>query len=91
MHAQILCSSKIFSGAATKFIAPINSTVALFDCAIPGTLPVLNKRCVEAAAKTAVALKSEINQLSEFDRKHYFYADMPVYHQFAELICLYLK
>lgn len=78
VHAQILCTSKIFSGAATKFISPINSTVSLFDCATPGTLPVLNKNCIEAATKTAISLKSEINQVSEFDRKHYFYADMPV-------------
>lgn len=79
MHAQVLCNSKIFSGAATEFTSPINSTVSLFDCSIPGTLPVLNRRCVEAAAKTAIALGSEIKLVSEFDRKHYFYSDMPVF------------
>jgi aspartyl-tRNA(Asn)/glutamyl-tRNA(Gln) amidotransferase subunit B len=53
--------------------------VSLFDCAIPGTLPVLNKKAVEAALLTALALNCNVNLVSEFDRKHYFYADMPVY------------
>lgn len=61
-----------------KFASPANSLVSLFDCAIPGTLPVLNRSAVEAALLTALALKCEVNLVSEFDRKHYFYADMPV-------------
>ncbi len=61
-----------------KFASPANSLVSLFDCAIPGTLPVLNKKSVEAAIITALALNCNINLVSEFDRKHYFYADMPV-------------
>lgn len=78
VHAQIQTISKLFSGAGTKFAAPINSQVSLFDCAIPGTLPVLNGQSVRAAVLTALALNCKINPVSEFDRKHYFYADMPV-------------
>ena len=78
VHAQIQTKSKLFSGASTKFAAPINSHVSLFDCAIPGTLPILNKQSVKAAVLTALALNCKINPVSEFDRKHYFYADMPV-------------
>lgn len=78
MHAQIKSVSKLFSGASTKYASPINHNVSLFDCAIPGTLPVLNKRCVEAGVLTALALNCNVNPLSYFDRKHYFYADLPV-------------
>ena len=78
VHAQINTSSKLFSGSAMKFASPANSLVSLFDCAIPGTLPVLNKKSVEAAIVTALALNCKVNLVSEFDRKHYFYADMPV-------------
>ncbi len=79
VHAQIKTSSKLFSGSANKFASPANSLVSLFDCAIPGTLPILNKKAVEAALLTALALNCNVNLVSEFDRKHYFYADMPVY------------
>lgn len=68
----------MFSGASTEFGLPINSNVALFDAGIPGTLPVLNKKCVEHGIKTALALSCQINKMSMFDRKHYFYADLPV-------------
>lgn len=78
VHAQINAKTKLFSGAATAFAAPVNRNVALFDCAIPGSLPVLNKHCVEAGVMTALALNCRINMVSRFDRKHYFYADMPV-------------
>lgn len=78
VHAQIKTNSKLFSGSANKFASPANSLVSLFDCAIPGTLPVLNKKAVEAALLTALALNCNVNLVSEFDRKHYFYADMPV-------------
>lgn len=80
VHAQINSKTKLFSGAATSFAAPVNRNVALFDCAIPGSLPVLNKYCVEAGVMTALALNCRINTVSRFDRKHYFYADMPVRH-----------
>ncbi|XP_050417233.1 glutamyl-tRNA(Gln) amidotransferase subunit B, mitochondrial [Patella vulgata] len=84
VHAQISSESKLFSGSSTKFAAPINSQVSFFDAAIPGTLPVLNRRCVEAGVKTALALKSKINQVSKFDRKHYFYADLPTGYQITQ-------
>lgn len=78
VHAQINSVSKLFSGASTKFSSPVNTNVSLFDCAMPGTLPVLNRRCVEAGVLTALALNCYVNPVSSFDRKHYFYADMPV-------------
>lgn len=78
VHAQINAHSKLFSGAATNFVTPVNRNVSLFDCGLPGTLPVLNKRCVEAAVLTALALNCKINAVSRFDRKHYFYSDLPV-------------
>uniref|UniRef100_A0A1I8F315 GatB_N domain-containing protein n=1 Tax=Macrostomum lignano TaxID=282301 RepID=A0A1I8F315_9PLAT len=63
---------------------PVNTQVSLFDAAIPGTLPVLNQRCVELALKTALALNCRINDVSAFDRKHYFYADMPAGYQITQ-------
>lgn len=78
MHAQINTASKLFSGASTKFSSPVNRNVSPFDCSIPGTLPVLNKKCVEYGVLTALALNCQVNPISMFDRKHYFYADMPV-------------
>uniref|UniRef100_A0A8C4R649 Aspartyl/Glutamyl-tRNA(Gln) amidotransferase subunit B/E catalytic domain-containing protein n=1 Tax=Eptatretus burgeri TaxID=7764 RepID=A0A8C4R649_EPTBU len=78
IHAQVHSASKLFSGAAVTFLAPPNSCVALFDAALPGTMPVLNRRCVEAVVLTGLALGCHINRRSYFDRKHYFYADMPV-------------
>uniref|UniRef100_A0A672LKM1 Aspartyl/Glutamyl-tRNA(Gln) amidotransferase subunit B/E catalytic domain-containing protein n=1 Tax=Sinocyclocheilus grahami TaxID=75366 RepID=A0A672LKM1_SINGR len=74
VHAQIQSTSKLFSGSRVRFLAPPNSLVSHFDASLPGTLPVLNRRCVEAAVLTGLAL----NRKSLFDRKHYFYADMPV-------------
>uniref|UniRef100_A0A915IR86 Glutamyl-tRNA(Gln) amidotransferase subunit B, mitochondrial n=1 Tax=Romanomermis culicivorax TaxID=13658 RepID=A0A915IR86_ROMCU len=84
VHAQILCNTKLFSCADSDFFKPLNSTVSFFDCALPGTLPVLNRRCVESAVKTALALNCEINYVSRFDRKHYFYADMPAGYQITQ-------
>ncbi|XP_012279352.1 glutamyl-tRNA(Gln) amidotransferase subunit B, mitochondrial [Orussus abietinus] len=84
IHAQILSQSKLFSGAETSFLSPVNTNVALFDCAIPGTLPVLNKRCVEAGVITALALSCKLNHTSTFDRKHYFYADLPAGYQITQ-------
>lgn len=80
VHAQITSQSKLFSGSENSFSSPVNTNVSLFDGSIPGTLPVLNKRCVEAGVLTALALNCNINAVSMFDRKHYFYADMPVSH-----------
>ncbi|XP_069641321.1 glutamyl-tRNA(Gln) amidotransferase subunit B, mitochondrial isoform X2 [Haliaeetus albicilla] len=77
IHAQISSNSKLFSGSQVQFAAPPNSLVSFFDASLPGTLPVLNRRCVEAAVMTGLALNCSINKKSLFDRKHYFYADLP--------------
>ncbi|XP_028150179.1 glutamyl-tRNA(Gln) amidotransferase subunit B, mitochondrial [Diabrotica virgifera virgifera] len=84
VHAQINSASKLFSGASTKFSSPVNSNVSLFDCSTPGTLPVLNKRCVEAGVLTALSLNCKVNPISYFDRKHYFYADLPTGYQITQ-------
>lgn len=77
VHAQIATESKLFSGASTDFARPVNSCVSFFDRATPGTLPVLNRRCVESAVMTAMALSCQLNETSLFERKHYFYPDLP--------------
>ncbi|KAL5012233.1 hypothetical protein ScPMuIL_010784 [Solemya velum] len=84
IHAQIATSSKLFSGSATHFGAPTNTQVSFFDAALPGTLPVLNRGCVEASVLTALALGCDINRVSKFDRKHYFYADLPAGYQITQ-------
>lgn len=84
VHAQIASNSKLFSGAKNNFADPINSSVALLDASIPGSLPVLNVKCVEAGIKTALALSCKINEVSMFDRKHYFYADLPAGYQITQ-------
>ncbi|KYO46326.1 glutamyl-tRNA(Gln) amidotransferase subunit B, mitochondrial isoform X1 [Alligator mississippiensis] len=84
VHAQISSNSKIFSGSQVQFTAPPNSLVSFFDASLPGTLPVLNRRCVEAAVMTGLALSCSINKKSLFDRKHYFYADLPAGYQITQ-------
>ncbi|XP_053971031.1 glutamyl-tRNA(Gln) amidotransferase subunit B, mitochondrial [Hylaeus volcanicus] len=84
IHAQIATKSKLFSGASTNFQSPINSCVSLFDCAMPGTMPVLNKKCVEAGVLTALALSCKVNDVSMFERKHYFYPDLPAGYQITQ-------
>ncbi|XP_075227197.1 glutamyl-tRNA(Gln) amidotransferase subunit B, mitochondrial isoform X2 [Lycorma delicatula] len=84
VHAQINSASKLFSGASTYFGERVNNSVSLFDAAIPGTLPVLNKKCVEYGVLTALALNCSINPVSLFDRKHYFYADLPAGYQITQ-------
>ncbi|XP_017105219.2 glutamyl-tRNA(Gln) amidotransferase subunit B, mitochondrial [Drosophila bipectinata] len=84
VHAQIASASKLFSGSGTSFGAPLNSSVAFFDASIPGTLPVLNRKCVESGIKTALALGCRVNEVSMFDRKHYFYADLPNGYQITQ-------
>ncbi|XP_059198431.1 glutamyl-tRNA(Gln) amidotransferase subunit B, mitochondrial [Centropristis striata] len=85
VHAQINSNTKLFSGSSVRFSAPPNSLVSHFDASLPGTLPVLNKRCVEAAVMTGLALNCTINRKSLFDRKHYFYADLPAGYQITQL------
>lgn len=84
IHAQIRSNSKLFSASPVRFSSPPNSLVSFFDASLPGTLPVLNKRCVEAAVMTGLALNCTINKKSLFDRKHYFYADLPTGYQITQ-------
>lgn len=84
VHAQVASNSKLFSGASTKFGSAPNSQVSLVDAAMPGMLPVLNKYCVEQAIKTGLGINAEINKLSVFDRKNYFYADLPQGYQISQ-------
>ncbi|CAG9795824.1 unnamed protein product [Diatraea saccharalis] len=84
VHAQLNTKSKLFSGAQNTFGGVVNNCVSLFDAAIPGTLPVLNRKCVEFGIMTALALSCKINEVSTFDRKHYFYADLPAGYQITQ-------
>ncbi|KJV57232.1 aspartyl/glutamyl-tRNA(Asn/Gln) amidotransferase, B subunit [Orientia chuto str. Dubai] len=84
IHAQIKSSSKLFSSASTEFGNLPNSQVELLDAAMPGALPVLNKFCVLQAIKTALGINAKINKLSSFDRKNYFYADLPAGYQISQ-------
>lgn len=84
VHAQVVSQSKLFSSAPTEFGAEPNSQVSLVDAALPGMLPVLNKICVEQAVKTGLGLKAEINNYSVFERKNYFYADLPQGYQISQ-------
>ena len=85
VHAQITSQSKLFSGAATDFGSEPNSQVSLVDAAMPGMLPVLNEECVKQAVRTGMAMGAQINKYSRFDRKNYFYADLPQGYQISQL------
>ncbi len=85
VHAQISSNSKLFSGASTKFGAEPNSNVSLVDAAMPGMLPVINEYCVEQAVRTGLGLNAKINLFSRFDRKNYFYPDLPQGYQISQL------
>jgi aspartyl-tRNA(Asn)/glutamyl-tRNA(Gln) amidotransferase subunit B len=85
VHAQITSKAKLFSGASTEFGAEPNSQVSLVDAAMPGMLPVLNGECVRQAVRTGMALEAKINAWSRFDRKNYFYADLPQGYQISQL------
>jgi aspartyl-tRNA(Asn)/glutamyl-tRNA(Gln) amidotransferase subunit B len=85
VHAQITSQSKLFSGAATEFGAEPNSQVSLIDAAMPGMLPVLNRECIRQAVRTGMAIGAQINKYSRFDRKNYFYADLPQGYQISQL------
>ena len=84
VHAQISSESKLFSGAATEFGAEPNTQVSLVDAAMPGMLPVINRECVKQAIRTGLALGAQINCYSVFDRKNYFYADLPQGYQISQ-------
>ena len=84
IHAQVIANSKLFSGAATAFGAEANEQVSLVDAAMPGMLPVINKRAIEQAVKTGLGIKAEINKVSVFDRKNYFYPDLPQGYQISQ-------
>lgn len=84
VHAQVISNSKLFSGAAVDFGAEPNSNVSLVDAAMPGMLPVINDECVRQAVRTGLALGAQINQWSRFDRKNYFYADLPQGYQISQ-------
>ena len=85
VHAQITTQAKLFSGAATAFGAEPNTQVSLVDAAMPGMLPVPNRECIRQAVRTGLAIEAEINQWSRFDRKNYFYADLPQGYQISQL------
>ena len=84
VHAQVLSKAKLFSPSATKFGSEPNSQVSLVDAAMPGMLPVINKFCIEQAVKTGLGLNAKINNFSKFDRKNYFYADLPQGYQISQ-------
>jgi len=85
VHAQVSSRAKLFSGASTEFGSEPNSNVAFVDAAMPGMLPVINEFCVEQAVRTGLGLKAEINLVSAFDRKNYFYPDLPQGYQISQL------
>ena len=84
VHAQVTSESKLFSTSSTKFGAEPNTQVSLVDAALPGMLPVINEYCVKQAIKTGIGLNAKINKRSVFDRKNYFYADLPQGYQISQ-------
>jgi aspartyl-tRNA(Asn)/glutamyl-tRNA(Gln) amidotransferase subunit B len=84
VHAQVISESKLFSGAATEFGAEPNSQVSFVDAGFPGMLPMLNRECVAQAVRTGLGLQAHINLMSRFDRKNYFYADLPQGYQISQ-------
>jgi len=85
VHAQVTSNAKLFSGAATAFGAEPNTQVSLVDAAMPGMLPVPNRECIRQAVRTGMAIDAKINKWSRFDRKNYFYADLPQGYQISQL------
>jgi aspartyl-tRNA(Asn)/glutamyl-tRNA(Gln) amidotransferase subunit B len=84
VHAQVISKAKLFSGAATRFGAEPNTQVSLVDAAMPGMLPVINGTCVEQAVRTGLGLKARVNLTSVFERKNYFYPDLPAGYQISQ-------
>ena len=85
IHAQVASNAKLFSGASTQFGAEPNSNVSFVDAAMPGMLPVINEFCVEQAVRTGLGLNAKIHLNSAFDRKNYFYPDLPQGYQISQL------
>ena len=85
VHAQVTSNAKLFSGASTAFGAEPNTQVSLVDAAMPGMLPVPNRECIRQAVRTGMAIEAQINTWSRFDRKNYFYADLPQGYQISQL------
>ncbi len=85
VHAQVTSQAKLFSGASTAFGAEPNSQVSFVDAGFPGMLPVVNQECVAQAVRTGLGLDAQINLVSRFDRKNYFYADLPQGYQISQL------
>jgi aspartyl-tRNA(Asn)/glutamyl-tRNA(Gln) amidotransferase subunit B len=85
VHAQVSSQAKLFSGSSTEFGAEPNTQVSLVDAAMPGMLPVPNAECIRQAVRTGMAIEAEINKYSRFDRKNYFYADLPQGYQISQL------
>ena len=86
VHAQINSNSKLFSGAPVKFGAEVNQNVSFVDAGMPGMLPVINEKCIEQAVRTGLGLNAQINLVSVFDRKNYFYADLPQGYQISQFL-----
>ena len=84
VHAQVQSKAKLFSGASAEFGAEPNAHVSFVDAAMPGMLPVINKFCVEQAIRTGLGLNAQINEKSRFDRKNYFYPDLPQGYQISQ-------
>ncbi len=84
IHAQVASEAKLFSGASTQYGADPNTNVSLVDAAMPGMLPVINEKCVEQAVRTGLGLKAKVNLYSRFDRKNYFYPDLPQGYQISQ-------
>ncbi len=84
VHAQVISAAKLFSGASTTFGAEPNTQVSFVDAAFPGMLPVINRECVAQAVRTGLGLNAHINIVSRFDRKNYFYADLPAGYQISQ-------
>src|SRR4029077_2575362 len=86
VHAQVTSNSKLFSGASTEFGGEPNTHVSLVDAAMPGMLPVINEECVRQAVRAGLGLNAQINLRSVFDRKNYFYADLPAGYQISQYL-----
>src|SRR3989338_526297 len=84
VHAQVISKAKLFSSASTNFGAEPNEQVSFIDAGFPGMLPVINEACVDQAIKSGLGIKGTINKVSIFDRKNYFYADLPNGYQISQ-------